>query len=134
MRATRRIRHRCTLVVSRRGPVDSEAVKLLLDSGAETDAQNDKGWTALLVHIASQEGAVDVVKCLVLATGRADTDRVRTSAPIAELRYSTVYLPSQNTVYFDVRLLIEAGAGDPFARPGIIISVTRYLSVAESVW
>jgi ankyrin repeat protein len=44
-------------------------VNLLLDSGAKTGTQNDKGWTAL--QFASQEGAIDGVKCL-LTTGRAD--------------------------------------------------------------
>jgi ankyrin repeat protein len=91
-------------VVSRRGPV--EAVELLLNSGAETNAQNDKGWTAL--HIASQEGAVGIVKCL-LATGRADTK-------IGDAdRRTPLHLASQNQNSKIVRLLIEAGA-DPFAR------------------
>jgi hypothetical protein len=65
VRATRRTRH---------GPLHfhysshRRAVKLLLDPGAETDAQNyiKAGLTAH--RIASQEGAVIVVKNLVLST------------------------------------------------------------------
>ena len=50
-------------VASRHGPFD--VVKLLLERGAQPNAQNDEGRTPL--HIASQEGAVDVVQCLLAA-------------------------------------------------------------------
>jgi hypothetical protein len=82
-------------LVSRQGPVDSEAVKLriLLDSGVPKRTHKKiKAGRHYASHriVAPQEGAVDVVKCLQYSQQEGQYEHRRRSQNSATVEYCTV--------------------------------------------
>jgi len=85
------------------GSLEGKIVKILLESGADADKAAEEGVTPLF--IASQEGKLKIVKCLV-EVGKAEVDEADNGG------VTPLYIASQKGKLDVVKYLVEEGKAE----------------------